>query len=93
MKPNDDAMPESLKPRRIAPPLGLYPRRFWEEDVLPTDVELANRLEEINAAIARYKAAGLLINPKWQQEANDILDKLTTCFIIKMNESQTAHCT
>lgn len=58
--------PKSLQRKPVAvkavvirkPPLGVMPYGFW----------LVNRFDEINAAIARYEAAGWEVNPDWIKE-------------------------
>lgn len=51
----------------IKPPIGLIPKRFWEWKVK------VSRLEEVQAAIARYYEAGLEINIEWIEEYNELV--------------------
>ena len=52
----------------IKPPLGLIPKRFYDEKVK------VERFNQVCAAIARYYDAGLKINIEWIQEYNELVE-------------------
>lgn len=47
------------------PPLGLMPRKLWDE----------KRADEIRAAIERYNEAGAVIPAEWVEEYNEIKER------------------
>ena len=68
--------PKSLQKKPVAvkavvikkPPLGVMPYGLW----------LVNRFDEVNAAIARYAAAGWEINPDWIKEREWLHEQFKT---------------
>jgi hypothetical protein len=52
----------------IKPPLGLIPKRFYNERVK------VERFNEVCGAIARYYDAGLKINIEWIEEYNELVE-------------------
>ena len=54
-------------PKKKAPPIGITPRRIWQE----------KRLAELRAAIDRYRADGREPEPEWIHEAYDLFVELT----------------
>jgi len=49
------------------PPLGLIPKRFYEER------KRVERFNQVCGAISRYYNAGLKINIEWVEEYNDLV--------------------
>jgi hypothetical protein len=52
----------------IRPPLGLIPKKFYDERVK------VERFNEVCGAIARYYDAGLKINIEWIEEYNELVE-------------------
>lgn len=52
----------------IRPPLGLMPKKFYDERV---NIE---RFNEVCGAISRYYNAGLKINIEWIEEYNELVE-------------------
>lgn len=56
------------------PPIGIMPRLIWLEKLevpnWPSDVELAERKDQVKAAIDRYIKAGYQPLPAWYHELN-----------------------
>ena len=48
------------------PPIGLMPRKFWDE----------KRLNEVSSAIARYINACRPVPPEWIEEYNELVERL-----------------
>ncbi|GED35004.1 hypothetical protein P9G84_31905 [Brevibacillus centrosporus] len=51
----------------IKPPLGLMPRKIWEE----------KRLDEVVSAIARYLNVNRTIPREWVEEYNELTERLS----------------
>ena len=54
----------------IKPPIGLTPKRFYEERVR------VERFNQVCGAISRYYNAGLQINIEWIEEYNDLVESV-----------------
>ncbi|HRA18379.1 MAG TPA: hypothetical protein PLZ24_14660, partial [Flavobacteriales bacterium] len=54
----------------IKPPIGLTPKRFYEERVR------VERFNQVCGAISRYYNAGLKINIEWIEEYNDLVESV-----------------
>ena len=52
----------------IKPPLGLVPKKFYDERVN------AERFNQVCGAISRYYNAGMKINIEWIEEYNDLVE-------------------
>lgn len=48
------------------PPVGLMPRKFW----------LGRRLDDVQAAIDRYRNAGFPVSPEWIEERDELAMEL-----------------
>lgn len=49
------------------PPIGIMPRKFWDEQ----------RLQNLSAAINRYLCAGRLVPTEWINEYNELTKRLS----------------
>ena len=56
---------EAMEKNNEKPPLGLTPRKLWDE----------KRTDEIRAAIERYNEAGAVIPAEWVEEYNEIKER------------------
>lgn len=53
----------------LKPPLGVMPYRFWVEAFpSPRLEDLLNRYVDVNAAIERYRSAGMDVPFEWLEE-------------------------
>lgn len=63
---------------RVAPPLGAFPRFLWEENhPEPTEDEVEQRIKEVQGAIDRYRAAGVVPfrQGQWEREIDELTAK------------------
>ena len=54
------------------PPLGVMPRKFWEER---RRSELYLRMSELYRAITEYREAGLPTLPEWLDEYDELVQR------------------
>ena len=65
---NEKSYRKDIGGRAIKPPLGLTPKKFYDEQVK------IERFDEVCGAISRYYDAGLKINIEWIDEYNELVE-------------------
>lgn len=68
-----DGQKKSSKPSQKKPPLGVPPRKIWEETIIEKHID--ERLEDLKRAIISYAKENLVINDDWINEYNHIIRK------------------
>lgn len=61
------------------PPIGIMPRKLW----------LEQRLDDMESAIIRYIDHGMIINPKWIFEYNQLINEIEKTEIVPCETKYT----